>query len=297
MEKVNSLEGKNLSVDGLLDGQGFVKVIKVSPETHPEGYTPEYLVAKAARASYGNDNKSAKADKALVEYLIRHQHTSPLEMCSITFCLKLPIAICRQLLRHRTGKFNEFSQRYSEVTEQVNRLRLDNWETGLRGKSSSNHQGSEFNLNEEDKNKIKEKINRAEELHDEIFNIYQDLLETGLAKEVARFILPVSTYTTIFVQFDLNNLLKFFRLRCADDAQYEIQVYAKAMRELTAQFFPISINMHLEYEGSLSLGKWERIMIKERRLPIEVTSKTHQKALMELAKELNIELNIELNLD
>ncbi len=293
MEEVNCLEGKELSKNGLLDGQGFVKIIKVSPETHPVGYTPEYLVAKAARASYGSDNKSAKADRGLVEFLIRNQHTSPLEMCSVTFCLKLPIAICRQLLRHRTGKFNEFSQRYSEVTEEVNRLRLDNWPEGLRGKSAVNHQASEFNLAATQKTRIEEKLKRVEELQDEVFDIYQGLVEDGLAKEVARFVLPVSTYTTIFVQFDLNNLMKFFRLRCAEDAQYEIQVYAKAMRELVQQFFPISMNIHLEYEGSLSLGKWEKIMIKERRLPKEVTSKTHQHALLDLAKQLNIELKVD----
>jgi len=97
MEEINTLEGKELVKKGLLDGRGFVRVIKVSPETHPQGFTPEYLVAKAARLSYGSDNKSASADKSLIEYLIRHKHTSPLEMCSITFCLKLPIAMCRQL--------------------------------------------------------------------------------------------------------------------------------------------------------------------------------------------------------
>lgn len=290
MEEVNCLEGKTLSKHGLLDGQGFVKIIKVSPETHPKGYTPEYLVAKAARASYGSSNKSAKADRGLIEFLIRNQHTSPLEMCSITFCLKLPIAICRQLLRHRTGKFNEFSQRYSEVTEDVNRLRLDKWPEGLRGKSKINHQASEFNLETNQKTNIEEKLKRVEELQDKVFTIYQELLEEGLAKEVARFVLPVSTYTTIFVQFDLNNLMKFFKLRCAEDAQYEIQVYANAMRELTEQFFPISMNMLSEYEGSLSLGKWEKIMIRERRLPKEVTSKTHQRALLDLAKQLNIDL-------
>ena len=291
MESVNTLAGQNLSIGGLLDGQGFVKVIKVNPETHPEGYTPEYLVAKAARASYGNDNKSAKADQRLIEFLIRHQHTSPLEMCSITFCLKLPIAICRQLLRHRTGKFNEFSQRYSEVTEEVNRLRLDKWKEGIRGASADNQQASEFNLDEDQQIDVQAKLERAEELQDQIFTIYQELLESGLAREVSRFLLPVSTYTTIFVQFDLNNLLKFFRLRCAADAQYEIQIYAKAMRQLAKQFFPISVAMQLDYEGALYLGKWEKQMIVNKKIPEEIKSKTHISDLKKLAQELNIKLN------
>ena len=137
MEEVNALEGKDLIIDELLDGKGFVKLVKVSPETHTVGYTPEYLAAKAARLSYGSDNKSAAADKSLIEYLVRHKHTSPLEMCSVTFCMKMPVAICRQLLRHRTGKFNEFSQRYTEVPEEDGRFKLNNTFTSFRTKSKN----------------------------------------------------------------------------------------------------------------------------------------------------------------
>ena len=72
MEEVNCLQDRELVKSGLLDGRGFVRVIKVSPETHPKGYTPEYLIAKAARLSYGSDNKSAKADKSLIEYVFHH---------------------------------------------------------------------------------------------------------------------------------------------------------------------------------------------------------------------------------
>ena len=290
MESINALKGKNLEVTGLLDGQGFVKVVKVSPETHPEGFTPEYLVAKAARASYGSDTKTPEADKRLVEFLLRNHHTSPLEMCSMTFCLKLPIAICRQLLRHRTGKFNEFSQRYSEVTEEVDRLRLDRTAMALRGKSKDNKQCSEFNLKTEQIKDIVSRIQKAEELQDKVFRSYKSLLDAGLAKEVARFYLPVSTYTTIYVQFDLNNFIKFLRLRCAPDAQYEIRVYANAMKKLAKQFFPICLDLEDDYSGGMWMGKYEKQMIKEKRIPEEVTSKTFEKQLRDLAKELDIEL-------
>lgn len=267
MDYIDAIEGKKLVIDNLLDGQGFVRVDTVAPTTHPVGYTPEYLVARAARVSYGNDLRTPKADKGLVEYLIRHQHTSPLEMCSITFCLRLPVAICRQLLRHRTGKFNEFSQRYSEVPEDVKRLRLDKWEEGVRGKSAHNQQASEFNLSAEQKDKIKSRLDRVEKLQDQIYQEYQGLLQEGLTREVSRFVLPLSTYTTIYVQFDLNNLMKFFYLRCAPDAQYEIQVYANAMKELAEQFFPISLNIHNQYQGALRLGKYEKQMIRDRKIP------------------------------
>ena len=248
---VNSLEGKNLEIKDLLDGKGYVKVLTVGPENYPEGRYPEYLIAKAARTSYDDDNKSAKADKGLIEFLVRNKHSSPLEMCSITYMLKLPIAICRQLLRHRTGKFNEFSQRYTEVSED-DRFCLVNYEHGMRGKSKINHQCSEYNLEEEQIKKI-EKLNyQMEGLQQQVYKCYKDLLDAGQARELARFHLPLSTYTTIVVQFDLNNLTKFFNLRCASDAQYEIKVFADAMKELATQFFPITLGIHEQYQGSLS---------------------------------------------
>lgn len=290
MESINAMEGKNLEINGLLDGQGFVKVIKVSPETHPEGFTPEYLIAKAARASYNSDTKTAIADRRLIEFLLRNHHTSPLEMCSITFCIKLPIAICRQLLRHRTGKFNEFSQRYSEVTEEVDRFRLDRTAMALRGPNKTNKQASDFNLSPCQMKDIISRISSMEQMQDEIFRSYKGLLDAGLTREVARFYLPVSTYTKIYVQFDLNNLIKFLRLRCAPDAQYEIQVYAAAMKKLAKQFFPICLNLEDEYKGASWLGKHEKEMIRTQRIPEEVKSVTYKKQLRELAEELGIKL-------
>ena len=290
MEEVNCMEGKNLVKEGLLDGGGFVRVIKVSPETHPEGYTPEYLIAKAARLSYGSDNKSAKADKSLIEYLVRHKHTSPLEMCSITFCLRLPIAMCRQLLRHRTGKFNEFSQRYTEVPEEDNRFKPGDSLFSFRGPCKLSKQASEMNLTPDQAEKIREKMSQIEEKQDEIFSLYQGLLKDGLAKELARFYLPVSTYTEIYVQFDLNNLLKFFQLRCAEDAQYEIRAYAYAMKDLASQFFPICLGMYEQYKDGHWIGELEKKMIKEGKIPDEVTSKTMRESLGKLAQELGITL-------
>jgi len=290
MEKINALDGAYLEINNLLDGQGFVKVIKVNPETHPPGYTPEYLVAKAARASYAGDTKSPIAEKRLIEFLLRNHHTSPLEMCSVTFCLKLPIAICRQLLRHRTGKFNEFSQRYSEVTEEVDRLRLEKNDSILRGADKINKQASDYNLSEDQKGTIKEQIIKLEKLQDQVFNGYQDLLKAGLAKEVARFYLPVSTYTTIYVQFDLNNLIKFLRLRCAPDAQHEIRIYAEAMRQLARQFFPTCLDLEDTYRDSSWLGQYEKEMIRTKRIPEAVASKTYEKQLRQLAMDLAIDL-------
>ena len=286
----NATDGKKMEITGLLDGKGFVRVVKVSPEIHPEGYTPEYLIAKAARLSYGSDNKTPAQDKALIEYLVRHKHTSPLEMCNITFHMKLPIPICRQLLRHRTGKFNEFSQRYTEVDEDMSRLRMPDFIESLRGPSKLSKQASDFNLDLGQSCSILALMKRAEQKLDDVYTLYHQMLEAGLAKEVARFYLPLSSYTEIYVQFDLNNLMKFLQLRCAEDAQYEIQVYANAMRELSSQFFPTCLGIFEQYKDGEWLGELEKRMIRERKIPEEVTSKTLRASLQKLAFDLNIEL-------
>ena len=290
MSTQNATDGKKMEVTGLLDGKGFVRVVKVSPEIHPEGYTPEYLIAKAARLSYGSDNKTPAQDKALIEYLVRHKHTSPLEMCNITFHMRLPIPICRQLLRHRTGKFNEFSQRYTEVDEEMSRLRMPEFTESLRGASKLSKQASDFNLDLGQSSSILALMKRAEQKLDDVYKLYKEMLESGLAKEVARFYLPLSTYTEIYVQFDLNNLMKFLHLRCAPDAQYEIQVYANAMRELSSQFFPTCLGIFEQYKDGEWLGELEKRMIRERKIPEEVTSKTLRSSMRKLAESLNIQL-------
>lgn len=287
---ISSLEGKKLLIDNLLDGRGFVQVIDVSPNLVEEDRTPEHFAAMAARISYDGTKKSAQADKGLIEFLVRNQHTSPLEMCNITFCLKLPIAMCRQLLRHRTGKFNEFSQRYTEVKDDLGRLKLNEYSKTMRGASKINHQASDYNLSQEQIDEISKLVDEQEKLQDKVFEGYDKLVKAGLAKELARFYLPVSTYTKIFVQFDLNNLVKFIRLRIADDAQEEIRVYSEKILELSRQFFPVTLGVFDQYRGALYLGIYEKQMIKEKRIPDEVTSKSHRAALKELAEELDIRL-------
>ena len=116
------------------------------------------------------------------------------------------------------------------------------------------------------------------------------MVKEGLAKEVARFYLPLSTYTEIYVQFDLNNLMKFLHLRCAPDAQYEIQVYANAMRELSEQFFPTCLGIFEQYKDGEWLGELEKRMIRERKIPDEVSSKTLRASMKKLAENLNIQL-------
>jgi len=281
----------------LLDGKGYVKVVLVSPDDVPvipgdtEIRTRDYIIAKAARTSTGGDLKSVKEDRNLIKYLYRHKHTSPFEMASVTFEIKCPIAIGRQFLRHRTGKFNEFSQRYSHVGEDIGRFDITT-PTSLRGQSKMNAQSSEDNLPPEASGKILEKLQEVESKLDEIYKDYNTLIELGLAREVARFCLSLSTYTVIYIQFDLNNLCKFLSLRMAPDAQYEIRVYAEAMFKLTKEYFPIVMEAFEEEMEKIVLDKWAVDMIREGRISKEVKSKSLRSRLEELALKLKIKLNL-----
>ena len=173
----------------------------------------------------------------------------------------------------------------------MDRFRLNtNPANVLRGGGQLNKQSSARNLTAPQIVNVLSQINKAEELQDDVYKCYKSLLNAGLSKEVARFYLPLSTYTKIYVQFDLNNLIKFFRLRCSPDAQYEIRVYADAMKKLAKQFFPICLKLEETYSNASWLGDIEKEMIRNQRIPDTVTSKTYRKQLTDLASELNITL-------
>lgn len=224
-------------VSNLLDGKGYVKLVDFGPRMVPRGRTPEFRIVQAARCSFGQGLKSVKADDALARYLMVNRHTSPLEMCSVTLLLRLPVAICTHFLRHRTGKFNAFSQRYAEV---LNDEFYDptKWEHGIRLQSKTNHQGSIDEIDEKAREDITGLMEQANVLSRQTYALYHQMIERGLAKEIARFWLPAAEYTTLYMQFDLNNLFKMLTLRADSHAQLETQVYANAIVELTRPLFP-----------------------------------------------------------
>jgi thymidylate synthase (FAD) len=284
------LEGKETIIEGLLDGKGFVKIVDVGPRLVPEGYTSEYMAVLGARCSFGMNLKTPEADKALISYLVKNHHTSPLELCNITFMIKCPKFVNVHILRHRTGKFNEFSQRYAEVPEEDNFYNPLEYENGIRKGAKLNKQSSE---NIEDDSMKLEITKTMEEANDHIYklhDLYHKMIKQGLAKEIARSYLPMSEYTTMYVQFDLNNLSKFLYLRNSGFTQHETQLYANAMETLARQFFPITLDILQERRTGFSLLDSEISVLKGEK-PIEsITSVSEKKALREKAETLGIKL-------
>ena len=216
---------------------GFVRVVDYMGN--------DSSVVQAARVSYGSGTKKINADTALINYLIAHRHTTPLEMCEIKFHIKLPIFVARQWIRHRTASVNEYSARYSIMEDEFYIPKAQH----LSAQSKINHQGRDETkiLNEQEQKLVldilkKDSTNSYQNYlkminQDENGNVLNQDKE-GLARELARMNLPLNCYTQWYWKIDLHNLLHFLNLRADSHAQYEIRVYAEIMLDIVKKWVP-----------------------------------------------------------
>ena len=190
-------------------------------------------VVQAARVSYGVGTKRVHEDRGLIRYLLRHAHTTPFEMCEITFHVRVPMDTWRQWIRHRTANVNEYSTRYSVAIDAAQRTPAAEW----RRQSSDNRQGSAGFLPAEQG----EALTSAEATLQLLArDTYEARLAAGVAREQARKDLPLSTYTEAYWKVDLHNLLHFLQLRMDDHAQEEIRAYASTIGDgIVAKWVPL----------------------------------------------------------
>lgn len=196
-------------------------------------------IVHAARVSYDPASTSVKRDsRGLIRYLYRHKHTTPFEMCELKFYLKMPIFVARQWVRHRTANINEYSGRYSIMK---NEFYVPD---EVRVQSKSNKQGSDGNMT------LDELLKFAwEDTASDAFELYKTLVsdEVGVARELARIHLPLSTYTEFYWKIDLHNLLHFLKLRTDPHAQLEIRQYAGAMEQMVSTLYPLAYEAWVDY--------------------------------------------------
>lgn len=189
-------------------------------------------IVQAARVSYGEGTKSYREDAALIDYLWRHEHTSPFEQVLLTFHVKLPIFVARQWIRHRTARVNEISGRYSILKDEFFMPTAD----ALAPQSDDNKQGrSDMPFDTQTASKIQSILEEGSRLS---YERYKELIDLDLAREIARITLPLSVYTEWYWQIDLHNLFRFLMLRLDSHAQREIREYAKVMLEITRAVAP-----------------------------------------------------------
>lgn len=198
-------------------------------------------VAQAARCSYGAGTRAVNDDRALIRYLVRHKHTSPLEQVELKFHCKMPIFVARQWVRHRTASLNEMSGRYSIMPLQFYTPNLEHFAT----QSKNNKQGrSNEEVSSNNYNLALTKINGVRGY---VKDNYEWLLSEDVARELARIDLPLSTYTEWYWKINLHNLMHFLRLRCDSHAQYEIRVFADVMAGMAKMVAPAAYEAWLDY--------------------------------------------------
>jgi thymidylate synthase (FAD) len=231
-----------------LGGQAFVVLVDYMGN--------DDAVVQAARVSYGKGTKTARDDAGLIRYLMRHKHTTPFEMVEFKFAMQVPIFVARQWIRHRTANVNEYSLRYSEAKD----VAYVPEPHAVAPQSKSNRQGREGQLPPElvetFRKEVKEHSKRSYEL-------YRKYLDAGIAKELARIVLPVNFSTEWYWKIDLHNLFHFLNLRLDAHAQYEIREIAGAMAKIVKDVVPVCYQAFEDFTlDSTLLSKKEKVALK-----------------------------------
>lgn len=210
-------------IDPLNDTISSLSLIRVSGS--------DVDIVNAARVSYGKfvDTLNEK-DAKLIAFLMRHEHTSPFEHNQFSFRIKAPIFVARQWMRHRMNSYNEISYRYVQAPVEFYIPAL--W----RNQDKVNKQSSQGSFENAE---LTEQYKKSIEIS---FKTYENLLENGVSRELARSVLPVCTYTEFIFTCNLHSLMHFLKLRLSPGAQYEIKQYALGMLNLALPHFPIALN-------------------------------------------------------
>ncbi len=222
---------------------GFIRLDDLMGDDHD--------VCRSARISTGNTRgkRDLARDAKLIHYLVRNHHDSPLEMCSAKLHIRLPIFVMRQMVRHRTAKLNELSGRYSEIPHDFYVPEQDQ----IRQQDTINRQGSAAPV--EDLTGRRQCF-EMRSIGTAAFDQYDVALDAGVSRETARMMLPLATYTEIFWQMDLRNLLHFIELRASPHAQYEIRVYADVLAKIVAAWVPQVWDAFEQYRLHSTTASW-----------------------------------------
>ena len=223
---------------------GFVRVVDYMGD--------DGAIVQAARVSYGRGTRRVSEDAGLINYLMRHRHTTPFEMCEIKYHVKLPIFVARQWIRHRTANVNEYSARYSILDNEFYLPQPEH----LAAQAVTNRQGRgdvvEGPAARRVLDLLREDAERAYAGYTQMLNEDDagnpvDPSWSGLARELARMNLSLNFYTQWYWKIDLYNLFHFLALRADPHAQYEIRAYAEAMLATVERWVPLAHAAFLEY--------------------------------------------------
>lgn len=235
MEQKNNLDNKQQycqeqelhSVDPLGDQISSISLVRVSGG--------DVDVVNAARVSYGKTvTQISEKDTGLIRFLLEHEHTSPFEHNQLSFRVKAPIFVVRQWMRHRMNSYNEISYRYVKAPLEFYTPPY------FRHQDVKNRQASVGAFKDSSLELVYQNTIQT------AVQAYEQLLQQGVCRELARGVLPLCTYTQFIFTCNLHSLMHFLRLRLHAGAQKEIRMYANAMLQLALPHFPVCLNLWKE---------------------------------------------------
>ncbi len=198
-----------------------VKLVHITPNA-------EELIAYMARVSNPANQNNTETSQRLIRYLIEHKHWSPFEMVNMCVEINTTRSIAAQILRHRSFSFQEFSQRYAEVTEVAAPPQF-------RKQDTKNRQNSTDDLSLTLRYQYTEEIIK---LYNQCYDLYQRMLEDGVAKECAREVLPLAAPTRLYMNGTIRSWIHYCQLRCANGTQEEHRIIARGAYKLLQEHLP-----------------------------------------------------------
>jgi thymidylate synthase (FAD) len=223
--------------------------VAVTPEVIPEGAVPvldhgfvrlddamatDLSVVNSARVSFGRRKEEMdESDQGLIRFLMRERHGTPFEHNSFRFHIRAPIFVVREWMRHRIGSFNEFSMRYARATDDFYVPEPDDVRTQIGKPGAYSFEPVDPELAERTREEL-------QAVYEQAYTAYERLVELGVARELARSVLPVGAYTEFYWTVNARALMNFISLRSSESAQREIRRYAEACETFLAEKMPVT---------------------------------------------------------
>jgi thymidylate synthase (FAD) len=214
-------------------GGGFVRLDAAMAD--------DLSVVNAARVSFAkHSDEMTDVDKGLINFLMRERHGTPFEHNSFRFHVKCPVFVAREWFRHRIGSFNEFSARYTEVPNEFFVPAESEIRTQV-GKPGS------YKFEPVEPKVSREAVELIQGINERAYEAYKHMISRGVAKELARAVLPVSMYTQFNWTVNARSLMNFLGLRTHETAQYDIRQYAEGVAKIFAEQMPLT---HAAWEAN-----------------------------------------------
>ena len=199
-----------------------------------EAMASDLSVVNAARVSFARRKEEMDdSDAGLIRFLLRERHGTPFEHNSFRFHVRAPLFVAREWFRHRVGSFNEFSMRYARATDDFYVPEPEDVRTQVGKPGSYTFETVDPDLAEHTREEL-----RA--IYDAAYATYEDLVERGVARELARLVMPMGAYTEFYWTVNARSLMNFVSLRAAETAQREIRRYADACERFLAEAMPVT---------------------------------------------------------